>query len=418
MKRLAMSLLRKLRVETRELATPAGFDITSHFPENPTVFIRNGQGIIGFGEAARFETSGPDRISELASIWRDQVSLSDITDSMRIPCTGLVAFGSATFSADSALNSVLVIPRIVLGTRDGRTWITKITPEGEAELSDEFYTKVMNYRQNPKLSFVEGAMTSQGFMEASDKAISKIRAGKIQKVVLAREILAQLPQGFDVRSVLSSLAKKYPSCWIYSVAGNFGASPELLVRASHGQVSARVLAGTTSRGATEESDKAQSEELVASDKNLQEHRFAVDSMVDALRPFCISVDTDDKPFSLALPDLWHLASDVYGKLKSNTSVLDLAAFLHPTAAVAGTPRSAAQELIAELEPFDRGGYAGPVGWIGADGDGEWAIAIRGGFIEDNVVTAYAGCGLVADSEPVAELAETDLKFAPVRGALS
>ncbi len=98
--------------------------------------------------------------------------------------------------------------------------------------------------------------------------------------------------------------------------------------------------------------------------------------------------------------------------------MDLAAFLHPTAAVAGTPRSAAQELIAELEPFDRGGYAGPVGWIGADGDGEWAIAIRGGFIEDNVVTAYAGCGLVADSEPVAELAETDLKFAPVRGALS
>ena len=177
-----------------------------------------------------------------------------------------------------------------------------------------------------------------------------------------------------------------------------------------------MLAGTTSRGENSEADVAKSNALAASEKNLQEHRFAVESMVDALTPFCSTVDTDEKPFSLALPDLWHLASDVYGKLKNNISVLDLAAFLHPTAAVAGTARADAQALIAELEPFDRGGYAGPVGWIGADGDGEWAIALRGGLIEENVLTAFAGCGLVADSEPEAELAETELKFAPVRGA--
>jgi menaquinone-specific isochorismate synthase len=141
-------------------------------------------------------------------------------------------------------------------------------------------------------------------------------------------------------------------------------------------------------------------------------------MVQELAPFCTTVDTDEKPFTLRLPDVWHLASDVYGKLKKNISVLDLAAYLHPTAAVAGTSRNAAQELIAKLEPFDRGGYAGPVGWIGADGDGEWAIAIRGGYIEQNVVTAYAGCGLVAESDALEELAETELKFAPIRGALS
>jgi menaquinone-specific isochorismate synthase len=413
-----MSSLRKLRVETREIATPEGFDITRHLPENPTAFIRNGQGIIGFGEAARFETTGPDRITELATTWRDQVALSEITDPLRVQCTGLVGFGSATFSPDSALSSVLIVPRIILGTRDGKSWITKITPEGEAEATAEFYSQVMTYRQNPKLSFVEGVMTPASFMKQSEKAISKIRSGKIQKVVLAREIMAQLPEGFDLRTGLVSLAKKYPSCWVYSVAGNFGASPELLVRVSHGQVSARVLAGTTSRGDSPESDVVQSNTLAASAKNLQEHRFAVESMVDALTPFCSTVDTDEKPFSLALPDLWHLASDVYGKLKSNISVLDLAAYLHPTAAVAGTARAEAQSLIAELEPFDRGGYAGPVGWIGADGDGEWAIALRGGFIEENVLTAFAGCGLVAESEPAAELAETELKFAPVRGALS
>jgi menaquinone-specific isochorismate synthase len=413
-----MSPLRKLRVETRELATPEGFDITRHLPENPMAFIRNGQGIIGFGEAARFETTGPDRISELASIWRDQVAISEITDSLQVQCTGLVGFGSATFSPDSALSSVLIVPRIILGTRDGRSWITKITPDGEAEATADFYSEVMTYRENSKLSFVEGVMTSTNFLKQSEKAISKIRAGKIQKVVLARDIMAQLPEGFDLRTGLVSLAKKYPSCWVYSVAGNFGASPELLVRVSHGQVSARVLAGTTSRGETAESDVEQSSALASSEKNLQEHRFAVESMVEALTPFCSTVDTDEKPFSLALPDLWHLASDVYGKLKNNISVLDLAAFLHPTAAVAGTARAAAQALIADLEPFDRGGYAGPVGWIGADGDGEWAIALRGGFIEENVLTAFAGCGLVAESEPAAELAETELKFAPVRGALS
>jgi menaquinone-specific isochorismate synthase len=413
-----MLKMQKLRVITREIPTPAGFDITRHMPENPTVFIRNGQGLVGFGEAARFETTGADRISELASIWRHQVEHSEITDPLQVQGTGLVGFGSATFSPESQLSSVLVVPKIILGTRDGRTWITKITPESDQEATADFYKTITNYPSNPRLSFVEGVMTSAAFMKQSDKAIGKIRQGKLLKVVLAREIMAQLPAGFDIRETLRSLAKRYPSCWVYQVAGNFGASPELLVRVSHGQVSARVLAGTTSRGENPEKDLQQSNALVASDKNLQEHRFAVESMVEALSPFCVTVDTDEKPFSLALPDLWHLASDVYGKLKNNISVLDLAAFLHPTAAVAGTPRKDAQALIAELEPFDRGGYSGPVGWIGADGDGEWAIALRGGYIEENVLTAFAGCGLVADSESEAELLETELKFAPVRGSLS
>ena len=413
-----MSSIRKLHVLTRELATPEGFDITRHFPENPTTFIRNGQGLVGFGEATRFATSGPDRISQLAALWREQVERSGIVDPLQVQGSGLVGFGSATFSPDSSLSSVLIIPRIILGTRDGKSWITKITPEGEKEETADFYSKVLSYKQNAKLSFIEGSLTSPGFIKQAEKAISKIKSGKIKKVVLAREIMAQLPEGFDIRTGLRALAQRYPSCWVYSVDGNFGASPELLVRVSHGQVSARVLAGTSSRGDSTESDIQKSNDLATSAKNLAEHRFAVESMVEALSPFCVTVDTDEKPFSLALPDLWHLASDVYGKLKKNISVLDLAAFLHPTAAVAGTGRKEAQALIAELEPFDRGGYAGPVGWIGADGDGEWAIALRGGYIEENVLTAFAGCGLVVDSQPAAELEETELKFAPVRGALS
>ena len=140
-------------------------------------------------------------------------------------------------------------------------------------------------------------------------------------------------------------------------------------------------------------------------------------MVEALSPFCITVDSEEEPFSLALPNLWHLASDVYGVLKENRSVLDLAARLHPTAAVAGTPRLEAQKLIAELEPFDRGRFAAPVGWISSSGDCEWAIALRGGQLSGNTVSAYAGCGIVADSLPETELAETELKLRPMREAL-
>ena len=409
--------MRKLSVVTREISAPEGFDLTRHFPENPLVFVRNGQGIVGFGEAVRFEAQGEDRIEQLAASWKEQVAQSVVEDPLQFQGTGLIGLGSITFSSESEQLSVLVVPRIVLGFRDGRVWLTKITPEGDAELSADFYKKPLSYRTNPKMQFVEGALTSEGFLKAASKAIAKIRSGGIQKIVLAREIMGQLPEYFDLRSALRDLAKRYPSCWVYSVAGNFGASPELLVRVSHGQVSARVLAGTTARGDSPESDVSQSNSLVVSEKNLSEHRFAVDSMVEKLRPFCVTVDADEKPFSLALPDVWHLASDVYGKLKESISVLDLAAFLHPTAAVAGTPRVNAQDLISELEPFDRGGYAGPVGWIGADGDGEWAIALRGGAIEDNVLTAFAGCGLVADSEPESELAETVLKFTPIRSVL-
>jgi menaquinone-specific isochorismate synthase len=198
----------------------------------------------------------------------------------------------------------------------------------------------------------------------------------------------------------------------------FGASPELLVRVSHSQVSARVLAGTAARGTDPSVDQAISKALAESHKNLAEHAFAVKSLVSALEPFCDHVDADTEPFSLALPNLWHLASDVHGVLKQDSSVLDLASALHPTAAVAGTPRDAAQALIAELEPFDRGRYAGPVGWIGADGDGEWVIALRGAQLSEGKVTAYAGCGIVSESDGESELIETDLKFLPIIGSLA
>lgn len=399
-----------LKLATVELPEAMRGALVEMLPENPTVFVRNGGGIIGFGEALRLRASGPNRINELADQWRDTVASALVSDSVNLPGTGLVAFGSIAFADDSSAESVLILPEVIVGSRDGRMWLTQI--EGSK------WPAFKPYRENQPVSLTPGQQSRSGFEASVQSAIDAISNSAAEKVVLARDLTGVVSAGFDLRPVLAKLAQTYPSCWVYSVDGTFGASPELLVRVSHGQVSARVLAGTAGRGTDPAVDQAIAAALAGSSKNVAEHAFAVDSLVQALEPFCDHVDADPQPFSLALPNVWHLASDVHGVLKQDSSVLDLASALHPTAAVAGTPRKNAQELISQLEPFDRGRYAGPVGWIGADGDGEWAIALRGGQFDGSTITAYAGCGIVAESEPAAELAETDLKFQPILGALS
>jgi menaquinone-specific isochorismate synthase len=401
------------------------FDLINRLPENPMAYIRGGQGLVGWGEALRIEARGENRIQELATKWRELAASANVEDQVKLPGTGLVAFGSIAFAADSAATSVLIVPKILLGVRDGRAWLTSVETEANTastEVVEDFWLNDAEYGSNPPVQFGSGAQTSEGFKRSVEDAVAAISRGELKKVVLARDLVGAMPEGFDIRASLTKLASRFPTCWVYSVDGLFGASPELLVRVAHGQVSARVLAGTAGRGTDPEVDKAISAALAASTKNTTEHAFAVDSLVQTLQPFCSQVDADPKPFSLALPNLWHLASDVHGVLRQEASVLDLAAALHPTAAVAGTPRLEAQELLGSLEPFDRGRYAGPVGWIGADGDGEWAIALRGAKIEESaagkVIRAFAGCGIVAGSEPEAELAETELKFSPIREALN
>lgn len=411
-----------LILTTRELNTDA-FALLNHLPENPMTYIRGGDGIVGWGEALRLESKLPvGRVADLATQWRAVVADAQVTDELLLPGTGLIAFGSFAFSDASAATSVLIVPKVVLGSRDGRVWVTTV----EDAAAPDFWSSESSYSDNQDLVFESGKVSAETFKQNVARAVSAIQSGEAAKVVLSRDIQAKIPAGFDLRSVLKKLADQYPTCWVYSVDGMFGASPELLVRVAHGQVSARVLAGTAGRGTDPAVDQAIAVALAGSSKNTAEHAFAVDSLVKSLEPFCTHVDADPTPFSLALPNVWHLASDVHGVLREDASVLDVAAALHPTAAVAGTPTQVAQKLIAELEANDRGRYAGPVGWIGADGDGEWAIALRGAQIshaggaqiENSVVRAFAGCGIVGESEPEAELAETELKFRPIREALS
>lgn len=381
----------------------------SDIPTGDFLFARSNQTLVGQGVALRLAATGKDRISTLAAKWREVCAEAEILDQVKLPGSSLVAFSSITFSEKSAIESVLVVPKRLYVLRPEANFVIEVEAEEQLEAVTAAPTQ-----------FQSGKLSATGFQTAVAQAITEINETDLKKVVLSRDLEMVLPNQPDLTEPLARLRSRYPDCWIYKVEGVFGASPELLLRAERGEVSARVLAGTAGRGTDPDVDRAIADGLSHSIKNNHEHAYAVQSMVSELEPFCDWVEADAQPFSLALPDLWHLATDVRGKLKPATSLLDVIAKLHPTAAVAGTPRDLAIALIEELEPYDRGGYAGPVGWVSADGSGELAIALRGGIIESTgdqvVVRAIAGCGIVAESDPQAELAETDLKFRAVRFA--
>lgn len=396
-----------LAVETTPVDVPAAL-IPLTDPATPLLWQRKGQGLAGIGEALRLEFSGPERMRDAAEAWRAICAAATIVDPVGAPGSGLVAFGTFAFADDSTETSVLIVPRTVVGVRGGRAWVTRIG--GTADPRPAATPFGPEYR----ISLLPGALGREGYRDAVADAVEHLRAHELDKVVLARDLRGHLPEGADLRRVLSDLALGYPDCWTFAVDGFVGASPETLVSVDHGAVTARVLAGTIGRGTDAESDHRQATALAASAKNRDEHAFAVQSLLAELRPHTSNLSVSDEPFTLKLPNLWHLATDIAGTLDDGSTALDMIAALHPTAAVAGTPTSAAIEMIARLEPFDRGRYAGPVGWIDADGDGEWAVALRcANVARTGDITAWAGCGIVADSEPDAELAETTMKFRPI-----
>ncbi|OII26437.1 isochorismate synthase MenF [Frigoribacterium sp. MCBA15_019] len=377
----------------------------------PLVFVRGGAGMAGVGEALRLEFSGPGRMTEAADAWRAVAAAATVHDEVGVPGTGLVAFGSFAFDDESAETSVLIVPSIVIGRRDGVAWITRVDgaelPAGKP------------VGASVRLSLVDGTLGADGYAKAVARAVDAIGDGRVSKVVLARDLVGTLPPEADLRLVAATLLTAYPDCYAFAVDGLIGASPETLVKSERGEVSARVLAGSAARGVDATSDEQAALALATSPKDLDEHAFALRSLLLSLGPHARDVVTGEQPFTLRLPNLWHLASDVRGRLTDGSSSLDLIASLHPTAAVAGTPTQEALALIRELEPFDRGRYAGPVGWVGADGDGEWAIALRCAQVDrDGSVRAFAGAGVVAESVPEREVAETAMKFRPVVDAFS
>lgn len=389
-------------------------------PAHPLAALRRGDGIVGIGEAWRGEFRGASRFTDAALAWRAIASAAEVADPVHRAGSGLVAFGSFAFAEHSASSSLLVVPATIVGRRDGVAWVTQVSVVGggSASESDGVLPHASEIGERPRATLAAATLSRDDFVATVGRAVERIRAGDVEKVVIARDATASIPADADRRAIVTELAEAYPDTLAFAVDGLIGASPETLVSVHAREASARVLAGSTARGADAAEDAAAATRLATSQKDLDEHEFAVQSVLRALRPHVTAVTASEAPFTLKLPNLWHLATDVELELAEDSSGLDLVAALHPTAAVAGSPTDAALALIAELEPFDRGRYAGPVGWIDQDGDGEWVIALRCARIDDDgMLVAHAGAGIVIDSDPVAELAETRMKFRPIADAL-
>ncbi len=426
----ALSAVGPLVCRTVEIADPGPL-LALLPPGAVAAWVRRGEGLVGYGECLRLQVGSASAFGEIARAWADLSVHAVVRDEVAVPGSGPVAFVSFPFSPRSPAGATLVVPSTVVGHRDGRWWLTT-SSAGELPGANVQDIGPRSPAPDPgPVRYADGARSGPQWLGAVREAVQRISDGTLDKVVLARDLEAVAQEPVDPRFLLGRLADGYPSCWTFSVDGLVGATPELLVRCERGLVTSRVLAGTIRRTGDDEHDLTLAASLARSSKDLEEHEYAVRSVADALAPHCASMNVPESPFVLHLPNVMHLATDVTGVLPRSTqssgssagsapTVLQLAAALHPSAAVCGTPTPAAATLIDELEGMDRDRYAGPVGWVDANGDGELGIALRCArqdAQDRRRLRLFAGCGIVAGSDPQAELAESDAKLVPMRDAL-
>ena len=379
---------------------PGEVDLVAFAGDDGVLFERDGCGLAGRGVALRIPAGGAARA--LATI--------DADDAVGCPGTGPVAFGALPFRPDAA--AALVVPSVVIGRgRDGSAWRTTV--------GDGDPPPPVDARRHPPDDFrLTAARPHDEWLEVIAGAVAAIRAGRLRKVVLAREVTVEANRPVLPLDVMARLRALYPSCMLFSVEGFVGASPELLVSRRGGAVRSQPMAGTIPRSGDPDVDARLATALLSSGKDRREHALVVDAVAAALRPHCSALDVPDEPSIVPLRNVSHLGTLVTGRLdRAAPSALDLAALLHPTPAVGGTPTADALAYIAEAESLDRGRYAGPVGWVDARGDGEWAVGVRSAELDGNRARLFAGVGVVADSVPEIELAETQLKLQALLAAV-
>lgn len=407
-----------LRVRTRPLRLDGRLLDVLPADAGALSWVRDGEGVVGWGEVARFTASGPERFAEADRWWRRVVDRLDAGagyDDVGLPGTGALAFASFTF-ADGCPGSVLVVPRVIVGRRGHRAWITEITTADAPETPGRLPVP-SPVRPSGRLRYADGQVSAHRYRAAVASAVGRMRDGELEKVVLAHDLLAVADRPLDPRFLLRGLARRYPTCWSYAVDGLVGATPELLLRLRGRTVESRVLAGTMWPGSGPDADTAGA--LIGSSKDRREHTYAVDSLAESLRPLVAELHVPDAPTVLTLPNVSHLSSDVHARLDPNrpASLLTLVGAVHPTAAVGGTPTPDATALISGIEGLDRGRYAGPVGWVDAEGAGEMGIALRCAELQGRTARLFAGCGIVADSDPDGEVREAAAKMRAVRESL-
>jgi menaquinone-specific isochorismate synthase len=404
-------------------------------------------GLAGRGTALRIEL--PRGLAGSAAVAEASGALAAIArgDDLAGPGTGAVAFGALPFGRE--IPGTLVVPRVVVGRREGEAWITTITGPGDAAATARLAERMAadalggftDPRQAPSQFTLTSVLDHDVWSGIVAEAITRVEAGALGKVVLARQVEVTANRPFVIPDMLSRLLALYPTCMIFRIGGFIGASPELLIERRGDRVASHPLAGTIGRSGDLATDEALIAGLLASPKQRREHAYVIEGLRRSLGPLCSDLEVPDKPTVLELRNVSHLATRLTGVLSPVPggpgaegapepwqggpahpglrvpSALQLVARVHPTPAVGGTPTDAAVAYIGKVEGFDRGRYAGPVGWMDAGGDGSWAIGLRSAEVDGDRAWLYAGVGLVAGSRPGSELEETQLKLQALLAAM-
>ncbi len=422
-----------------QLLDPSALVAASRRPDEPWFCFeqpeRDGSALAALGCVRAIEHEGPDRFDAVAREWRLLVA-GALADPPEGPAgAGLVAVGGFAFAPGGGATppwagfapASLHVPEVALARRGADVRLTvaaRATPDDTPEdLLARIDVRLAELRAAPLPLLdpapagrydVVSAMPPQHYEGAVARAVERIRAGLVQKVVLAREVQVHAPVAHDAGAVFGVLRDAFPGCYVYAVGRGestfLGATPELLVRRDGERASTVALAGSTRRSADPAVDDHLGEALLRSDKNREEQAIVTRRIARALRPHAVWVTAAPEPVVVRVANIQHLATPIRAQLSKPLEAISLASLLHPTPAVGGEPFRAAERMIPELEGFDRGWYAGPVGWTDANGDGELCVALRCALLQGPIARCYAGVGVVRDSDPAAELAETEVKL--------
>ena len=397
---------------------------------------RGGYALAGLGAVRRLEASGERRFEEVAARWRELVAGAHVEADDGDPAgSGLTACGGFAFAPEGASHAQwdgfapasLTVPELAIARGRDRASVTlnlDVHPDDIAEELLDAAARRLDVEPSPALPLLDPApvgsyriqspMPPAHYEQAVAAAVERIRAGEIKKVVLAREVEVLAPAAHDPGAVLGMLRQAFGSCFVFAVgrgeATFIGASPELLVRRDGLRASTVALAGSIGRSADPAVDDHLGERLLRSDKDREENAIVVQRIIRALRRNAVWVTAAPEPVVVRVANIQHLATPIRAQLASAVGSLELVGALHPTPAVGAEPRQAARDLIPALEGLDRGWYAGPIGWTSASGDGEFCVALRCALLRGSIARLYAGCGIVRDSQPAAELAETEVKL--------
>jgi isochorismate synthase len=438
----ALVSLTHLRASTTD---PAAVVAGSRRPGEPWFCLeqpdREGSALAALGCVRTLESDGAHRFAEVAKQWRAIAAAAIADEPGGVPGSGLVALGGFAFAPqggasprwDGFAPASLIVPEISLARRAGQTWLTvnaEVAPDDTApDALERVQRRLGELRVEPLPLFdpapvgaykLLSPMPPSHYEEAVARAVQRIRAGELEKMVLAREVEVHAPVEHDSAVVLGVLREAFPSCFVFAVgrgeATFIGASPELLIRSEGQRASTVALAGTARRSADPAVDDHLGEQLRNSEKDVEENAIVARRIARTLRPHALWVTAGPDPVVIRVANVQHLARPIRAQLASPLGAVRLAELLHPTPAVGAEPVSGLA-LIPALEGFDRGWYAGPVGWVDAAGDGEFCVALRCALLRGRVAHCYVGCGIVRDSDPVAELAESEIKLQAMLPAL-